>query len=277
MSSSSFFTNLPKNSKFKSFRNRTLTIQEFYKAAEQVKLPQLRQDLLSIPKNPGIQSSKEQDIVVHRGDLHIDGNFSLWNSGVRILIVEGDLTTSGYMELVNSGDLLFGEEWSQQFHYYPGNPAPTIHRQVQSYGTDCYCIVTGNVHAAVLVCGDHTEIQGDVRVEKLMYGKGTVWGNVHVPILFVSHVDFAIEGQLTCEWGIGGYYSHSTSRTTQLPNPDYKALFEKFGKNVFDEAAPWQLLSEKEQQRVLNSGLQHTYHVIDSARLWKCLLEQQYV
>lgn len=272
---SSLFSSLPKNSKIKSFRNRTLKIQDFYKSVEQVKSLRLRQQLLSVPKNPGIQLHKEQDIVIHKGDLHINGDFSLWNSGIRILLIEGSLIASGYVELFNSGNLFFGEEWAGSFHYYPGNPSTDIQRNIQSYSIDSYCIVTGDVKANVLLLGNHVEIQGDVSAEKLMNGRGLVWGKVNVPILFASYFDFAVEGTVTCNWGIGGYYSPLTNNTTPLPPPEYKTLFNSFGEEAFTLSHSWEMLSKKEQQRIMAADEKYKHYIVDTGRLWQCLLRME--
>lgn len=271
MNQDTFFSRSSKNPKVRSFRNRTLTIQEFYKAAEQVKYAEWRQALLSIPKNPGIQSHTEQDIVIHTGDLHIEGDFGLWNSGIRILIIEGNLTATGYLELLNAGDRFFGEEWSGSFYYYPGSPEPSVDRRVSSYATDCYVIVTGDVKARVISLGNHVEIQGDATAEKLMSGAGIVWGNVKAPVLFVSHGGFAVEGNVTCDWGMGVYYSLNDT-SYKLPPPDQRMLFDRFGGQAFEKLPVWELLSQKERQKIQETNQIHTYYAVDQQKLWACLI-----
>lgn len=198
-------------------------------------------------KDPGIVHAHldgiahfEEDTIVCEGDLIIEGNFDMYESGICNLIVTGDLIVNGTLEHFDDPSTLI----------LVGN-----NLKVENLITAGTLIVCGNVEIKNALIGDYNDYSA------------TIYGNVQAAFFYPEEHFFEIQGEIRFDRAYGNTWRVNNKEN----NIQFMSNFEAYKvlqEDLLSECQPVEIINELSEKDIF-------FERINTQNLYKRLRAKQ--
>jgi hypothetical protein len=223
----------------KSFKKGTISMEEIHELADISKIGYLQKSIASLKE----RDATIYDLLVHEGDLIIDGGLNTFKSGFTLLIVKGNLRVKGL--------------------YIDSDHPETI------------LIVQGNMFAKNIFTRGYLEIHGNLEVDHCLigdynHGATYVQKDTRAQLFYPENHYFKFLNEVEFGYQLGEY--ESKNKKINISRDEIYKQMDNLVDEIFD-FDEWNIMDAQEQKEITDAGEKYDFVNLDTAKIMELLEE----